>query len=131
MKNIDYYAGTFCSACAYYDCGSDKESCEKCRPTFGGVCPCMQPLKNVDKPCEYFELRLPKQFIFDKIKQGYHAYLIGKYGEESEKREFTELMSCNLELINKPNLTRLETRKALEATIKFAFYNLGEMENEN
>lgn len=131
MKNIDYYAGTFCTACAHGDCGSNKESCEKCRPTFGGVCPCMQIVENVDKPCKYFDLNLPKQYIFDKIKQAYTAYLIGKYGTESEKREFTEFAENDLGLMHKSNLTRLETRKVLTATIKLAFYHLGEMENEN
>ena len=131
MKNIDYYAGTFCTACVHGDCGSNEEPCEKCRNTYGVVCPCMQPLKNVDKPCEYFELNLPKQYIFDKIKQGYTSYLIGKYGTKSEKRDFTEFAECDLNIMHKRNLTRLETRKVLTATIKLAFYHLGEMENEN
>lgn len=131
MKNIDFYNGNFCSVCVHGDCGNNTESCDKCCDDFDGVCPCMQIVENVDKPCKYFDLNLPKQYIFDKIKQGYTAYLIGKYGTKSEKRDFTEFAECDLELMHKRNLSRLETRKVLTATIKLAFYHLGEMENEN
>ena len=131
MKNIDFYNGNFCSVCVHGDCGNYPETCDECRDDCGGVCPCMQIVENVDKPCKYFELNLPKQYIFDKIKQGYTAYLIGKYGTKSEKRDFTEFAECDLELMHKRNLSRLETRKVLTATIKLAFYHLGEMENEN
>lgn len=131
MKNIDFYNGNFCGVCVHGDCGNEFETCDKCRDDCGGVCPCMQIVENVDKPCKYFELNLPKQYIFNKIKQGYTAYLIGKYGTKFEKRDFTEFAECDLELMHKRNLSRLETRKVLTATIKLAFYHLGEMENEN
>lgn len=131
MKNIDFYYGTFCSFCVHGECTNNSDSCDNCRAHCGGECPCKQIIENQDKPCKYFELNLPKQYIFGKIKQGYRAYLIGKFGTKSEKREFTELYESDLELMNKPNLTRIETRRVLSATIKLAFYHLGEMENEN
>ena len=132
MKNIDFYNGTFCGFCVRGNCSSNLGSCDKCCDDCGvGDCPCKQIVENVDKPCKYFELNLPKQYIFDKIKQGYTAYLIGKYGTKSEKRDFMDFAECDLEIMHKRNLTRLETRKVLTATIKLAFYHLGEMENEN
>lgn len=132
LVNYFYYGNNgLCKTCKHSHCGDDNyATCDECEKSFS-ACPCYMQVEDTKRPCKFYEMDFPKDEIFESIKRGFKAYLIGGYGTEKEKRDFTEFAYCDLELMNKPNLTRLETRKVLTATIKLAFYHLGEMENEN
>lgn len=132
MNNIDFYNATFCGFCVRGDCASNLDSCNKCRADCGGDCPCKQTIENVNKPCEYFEMNLPKGEIFESIKRGFKAYLIGKYGTEKEKHEYELNLNYsedNMSISNHPK--REEIQAILKHMLCKIMYEMGDFENEN
>lgn len=133
MKNIDFYNANFCSFCVRDDCASNIDSCDKCQADCDGNCPCRQTVENPNKPCKYFELNLPKQYIFESIKQGFKAYLIGKYGTRQEKHDYELCLNYVEDSIDFKNPRR--EREAIETMLKHMLckimYEMGDFENEN
>lgn len=131
MKNIDFYNGTFCAVCVRGDC-AENIPCEKCESDFGNMCPCFKSVENFDKPCKYFEMNLPKGEIFESIKRGFKAYLIGKYGTQQEKHEYELNLSYaddNMDISNPPK--RFEIEGILKHMLCKIMYEMGDFENEN
>lgn len=132
MKNITRYIETFCGACVHGNCHCGCVSCDSCRDRNGGVCPCNEPVENENKPCKYFELNIPNGKIFENIKCGFKAYLIGKYGTEKEKHDYELNLSYaddNMDISNPPK--RYEIEGILKHMLCKIMYEMGDFENEN
>lgn len=124
MKKSLYFGNKgLCKTCTRGYCEIGSFLCYKC--------PCNEEVENAEF-CEFYEMDFPKVEIFESIKRGFKAYLIGKYGTEKEKHEYELNLNYtqdNMSISNHPK--REEIQAILKHMICQIMYEMGDLENEN
>lgn len=131
MNNGLYFGNKgLCKTCTHMHCEINSFLCYKCKTSFSG-CPCNAEVENVEF-CKFYEMDFPKLEIFESIKRGFKAYLIGKYGTGKEKHEYELNLNYtedNMSISNHPK--REEIQAILKHMICKIMYEMGDFENEN
>lgn len=131
MNNSLYFGNKgLCKTCTLVHCELEDFPCEVCKISFS-ECPCNAEVENAEF-CKFYEMDFPKDEIFESIKRGFKAYLIGRYGTEKEKHEY-ELNSSYAE--DNMNISNHPKREEIQAILKHMLckimYEMGDFENEN
>lgn len=113
MKNFVYYRNIgLCETCKRGHCEIDNFPCDVCKMSFPceAECPCEVEVEDKVKFCKFYEMNFPKDEIFESIKRGFKAYLIGRYGTQKEKHEYVK---DNINISNHPK--REEIKRGFKA----------------
>lgn len=131
MTNSSYYGRNgLCKTCKRGHCEDDDFPCHICKVSFS-ECPCNAKVENTEF-CKFYEMDFPKDEIFESIKRGFKAYLIGRYGTEKEKHEYelnSNYAEDNISISNHPK--REEIQAILKHMLCKIMYEMGDFENEN
>ena len=131
MSNSLYFRNKgLCKTCIRGHCVIEDFPCGKCYASFS-ECPCNAKVEN-EEFCKFYEMDFPKGEIFESIKRGFKAYLIGKYGTKKEKHDYELNLNYaddNMDIASPPKPYEIEG--ILKHMLCKIMYEMGDFENEN